>query len=252
MKSAIQSLQDWWSLAGVDLDYKSQPESLLGIPVAENLPSLAHDSGSNVAKITKQAVAEIVEEKALNEDYPTEYVAFQHWLKEPANLLESEWARNLVFPEGSLEPEIMVISSMPELCGIENSQYYSTNETTLLKNMLSAIDVKWGQSFKTALSFGRTVDGRLTNEQINPLLKRTLNLISLVKPKQIIVFGDTASRALFQEDLLTARKKKQFINHVSSKTEAIVTFHPRILLERPELKAEAWKDLQMLTRITTS
>ena len=35
-------------------------------------------------------------------------------------------------------------------------------------------------------------------------------------------------------------------NHRSGQTGVVASFHPRLLLDRPALKAEAWKDLQLL------
>jgi uracil-DNA glycosylase len=47
---------------------------------------------------------------------------------------------------------------------------------------------------------------------------------------------------------MAARQNLAKINHKDRKMAAVATFHPRTLLARPMLKAQAWKDLQMLLR----
>nr|WP_254306113.1 uracil-DNA glycosylase family protein [Sphingopyxis sp. BSNA05] len=121
-----------------------------------------------------------------------------------------------------------------------------------MEKMLAAIGCDSDRTYLANIAVSLSYDGRI-DEQYWPTLKtRLLHHVGLVRPKRIICFGDLAAKILFGQDLLTARKNKQFINHSSSQTEAIVTFHPRILIERPLFKAEAWKDLQMLTRISAS
>lgn len=239
----IASLQHWWSMAGVDLDYAKMPRSLTE---AASLPS----PGKSVPEPGFQA--QVHENKANfidKQDFPLEIGGFLNWLRNPVNLVESNWAREFVFPDGPTEPEFMIISAMPEESSPKPSSPFSPRSYELVQNMMKALGAELDQCFRTPLALGRPIDGRITEDHITPLVDRTLHLISLIKPRRIILFGDTVSRGFFKEDLLTARKKKQYINHISSKTEAIVTFHPRILLDRPELKTETWKDLQQLTRI---
>ena len=239
----IASLQHWWSLAGVDVDYVEEPHSMLE-EVVEKTP---------ITSNPQAAQPSIVQEKpadfAINTNFPDEIDEFLKWMGQSKNLIESNWARKFVLPEGKIEPDYMIVSAMPEGHNHGNFSHFTPKSQELVGNIVKALGSEIEECFHTPLALGRPVDGQIANPNMKPLIDRFLHLITLVKPKQIILFGDTVSRALLAEDLLTARKKKQYINHLSSKTEAIVTFHPRILLARPELKTEAWKDLQQLTRI---
>ena len=239
----IASLQHWWSLAGVDLDYADHPEALL--QEAAELRSTVNSPPVNSEIAVKETVVTYKE----NRGYPSDFKGFMEWLQKVDNLIESQWAREFAVPTGSLEPEIMILSAIPEAKNGDALDHFLTQSHQLLQNMLRALGVDLHKCFHTPLALGRPIDGQIDQQYWEPLVHRAVHLIDLVQPQRIILFGDTVSRAFFAEDLLTARKKKQFINHVSSKTEAIVTFHPRILLARPELKAEVWKDLQLLTRI---
>ena len=244
-EAIIASLQHWWSLAGVDLDYGDQPEALLQ-ETAEPKPAVTSPPVKSELAV-KEATAVYKE----NRDYPSNFPTFIEWLQKVDNLIELQWSREFAVPMGSVDPEVMILSAMPEAKDQDAVHHFAPQSHQLLRNMMKAIGADLDNCFHTPLALARPIDGQINQQFWGPLVHRAMHLINLVQPKRIILFGDTVSRAFFAEDLLTARKKKQFINHVSSKTEAIVTFHPRILLERPELKAEAWRDLQLLTRIAT-
>ncbi|GAB5489533.1 MAG: hypothetical protein Pars2KO_31030 [Parasphingorhabdus sp.] len=239
----IASLHHWWSLAGVDLDYVKEPRSLLG----ESTQKVRQAANDHVA--SQNMVHEKTTDFIPKQIFPDNLNDFLEWLQVPENLIESNWARKFVALEGQADPEFMIISAMPEIPNQRSLDHFSPNSQQMVENILNILGARLEHCFDAPLALGRPTDGQIAKEYLSSLVERMLHLISLVQPKRIILFGDTVSRAFFDKDLLTARKKKLFINHLSSKTEAIVTFHPRILLERPELKAEAWKDLQQLTRI---
>ncbi len=243
-KSMIESLQHWWSLAGVELDYSDQPAALLAAEPAMP-PTIAAPPVAVTERLTDVARASV-----RDEPLPPVYDDFIAWLADDNGLIEASWSRSRVLPQGALEPEIMVISALPEKNRNGDVQLFNPDNRKLLEKMLSAIGCESGQSYLTTIAVSASVDGRIDEQHWPSLKNRLLHHIGLVRPKRVICFGDLAAKIIFDQDMLTARKNKQFINHSSSKTEAIVTFHPRILIERPLFKAEAWKDLQMLTRIS--
>lgn len=240
----INSLQHWWSLAGVDLDYADQPSALLGAQPA--VP--AHASPLPLA-VTEPAPAETAL-PVRDERLPSVYEDFVAWLAKDPGLVEAGWSKQRVLPQGNLAPQVMVICALPEKNRNGEAQLFNPDNQKLLGKMLSAIGCDSGQSYFASIAVSVPVDGRIDERHWPALKKRLFHHIGLVGPKRIICCGDLAAKIIFGEDMLTARKNKQFLNQEASKTEAIVTFHPRILIERPLFKAEAWKDLQMLTRIS--
>lgn len=240
----IYSLQNWWSLAGVDLDYTDQPSALL----AEEQVISAKVAAPAAAATAPAPAADSAPVR--DEVLPPAHADFLAWLASDENLVEAGWSKTRVQPQGVLDPEVMVISALPEKSRHGDVQLFNPDNQKLLEKMLSAIGCDSGQSYLTNIAISLPVDGRIDEIYWPGLKSRLLHHIGLVRPKRVICFGDLAAKILFGKDLLTARKNKQFINHGASKTEAIVTFHPRILIERPLFKAEAWKDLQMLTRIS--
>lgn len=242
----IHSLQDWWSLAGVELDYADQPTALLAVETVSPVKE-----ASSAAAVTEREPEE-AKIPVRDEPLPAAYPDFLDWLANDNSLIEASWSKQRVSPQGSLEPEIMVISALPEKNRNGEVQSFNPDNQKLLEKMLAAIGCDSQQSYVANIAVSVPYDGRIDEQHWPTLKTRLLHHLGLVRPKRVICFGDMAAKIIFGQDLLTARKNKQFINHSSSKTEAIVTFHPRILIERPLFKAEAWKDLQMLTRISAS
>lgn len=249
----IESLRDWWSLAGVDLHYNAEPTSLLAETTVR--PRQIEQKPIETIAPTEskpQSLQESRNAQNVSENYPAQHDEFLTWLSAPENLIEAQWSQNRVVPRGMIEPEIMIIVGMPEQGSLPENSLFSEKSAALLANMLKAIGCDSDKTYSASISLTRSYDGRIDPQYHGTLRSRMLYHIGLVRPKRIIIFGDTPSHLFFNENLLTARKNKQFVNYVSAKTEAIATFHPRILIERPEFKAEAWKDLQLLTRIPST
>lgn len=250
----IHSLQHWWEMAGVDQHYNEQPSTLLSEKAIEHVPSL-----SKAVPIFETQPPPAIETQPqplspamVEEIYPSSYRGFLEWLANPVNLVEGKWSRDICLPTGPMSPEIMVISALPERNDSGEHQLFNDLNQKLLSKMLAAIGCESTQTYLASIAVTKPVDGTIEKDLWPQFKARMNHHIQLVEPKQIILLGDLAAKMFFGQDLLTARQKKQNINHFSSKTDAIVTFHPRILIERPQFKAEAWKDLQMLTRISGS
>ncbi|MEW4466929.1 uracil-DNA glycosylase family protein [Parasphingorhabdus sp. JC815] len=248
----ITSLYNWWSLAGIDLRYDSAPRSLLTEVGKEPEAKLSQPALVD-AKAATESKPSSKPESSLhindNLDFPAQYADFLEWLSISENLVEAEWSRQYVLPAGVIEPEIMIITGMPDQEGLGRDSLFSEKCSKLLTNMLRAMGCDSKKIYLASLSLARSYDGRIDPQYNYVLKERMLHLIRLVRPEKIIFFGETPSQIFFDQNLLAARNKLQFINQFSYKTEAITTFHPRILVERPEFKREVWKDLQLLSRV---
>lgn len=240
----LGSLQQWWNDAGVDLNYRDVPEGLLekSAPTAsksESIPELSH------GKVAAESPNSVAEDKRVG-NFPKTLEDFLQWLKTEPSVTGQSGSSDAVYPYGPVNPEVMVIVAMPDQTRSELQNILDQPTQRLVKNMLRAVNIEIESVFFAPLSLFRPIEGRIERSLYPALSRRMLKLIELVNPGKIILFGDTPARVLCDEDLLAARKKKLFINQGSSKTKAIATFHPRILIERPEFKVEAWQDLQQL------
>ena len=72
------------------------------------------------------------------------------------------------------------------------------------------------------------------------------HLVELAAPKRLLLLGEATSRAILEADRASVRGSLQAFNHRSGQTQVVASHHPRLLLERPALKAESWRDLQLL------
>lgn len=240
----LGSLQQWWKDAGVDLDYRGIPDALLekSEPTVSKHEPISEISQDGVAVESTNSVAE--DKEAQN--FPKTLETFLQWLETEPCVTGQQGSSDVVYPHGPANPEVMVIVAMPDQKRSDLQNILDQPTQQLVKNMLRAVNIDIESVFFAPLSLFRPIEGRIEHGLYPALSRRMLKLIELVNPGKIILFGDTPTRVLCSDDLLTARKKKLIINQGSSKTKAIATFHPRILIERPEFKAEAWQDLQQL------
>ena len=89
------------------------------------------------------------------------------------------------------------------------------------------------------------------SRQVAPELEAQLaeiarHRLALLRPKRLLVMGNAVSRALLGIDAAAARGRLHVLNHDGGQTETVASFPPRLLLDRPQNKADAWKDLQLL------
>ena len=68
--------------------------------------------------------------------------------------------------------------------------------------------------------------------------------IRLLAPTVIVTLGAGAAHALFGNDAPSGKLKGRLLHYMNIPT--VATLHPRDMVARPELKASAWADLQLL------
>jgi len=219
-------------MAGVDLAYDDEPTNWLSPPPA---------------KQTQKTVASPQQtEVATPLSLPNSHDEFLTWLAQSEAAPGAQWGQKRISPRGPLKPALMVISAVPEPSDIDSGTLFSGAVGELLEKMMRAVGSAIDHCYLASLSTTRAPTGQIDAASMQHCKEIMLHHIDLVSPKKIILLGDNASQTLLGTNLISSRQSKPFVNHNVSKTEAIATFHPRILLERPQLKREAWKDLQSL------
>jgi uracil-DNA glycosylase len=114
--------------------------------------------------------------------------------------------------------------------------------------MLLACEIVSDLTYSSALAHSRPAAASLPKADFPELAEFARYHIAFVQPKVVVLFGSAACEALLGQELMSARGILHYINYNGQKTAAIATFHPRTLIAQPQLKAQAWKDLQMLVR----
>ncbi|MDG6746429.1 uracil-DNA glycosylase family protein, partial [Staphylococcus aureus] len=128
----------------------------------------------------------------------------------------------------------------------EAGQILSGAPGRLFDRMLAAI----GQSRETvhlaSVCARRPLAGRTPADLESRLAEIARHHVGLIRPRGLLLLGNAASRAVLGTELTSARGHLHAVDHKNGKSQAVASFHPRFLIEKPMAKAESWKDLQLL------
>jgi DNA polymerase len=175
----------------------------------------------------------------------------------PANLREFEaWRISAAAPDGGwntpIAPQghagsgLMVLVDMPEREDASTGQLLSGEPGRLFDRMLAAIGRDRQSIYLASLAVARPLSGQVAAEAQDRLAEIARHHIALVRPKRVLLLGDAVSRAVLGTGMAAARQSLHLLNHAGGQSEVVASFHPRLLLDRPAYKAEAWRDLQMV------
>jgi uracil-DNA glycosylase family 4 len=221
-RAEAASLLGWWLDAGVDAAISEQPRDWL--------------------KPSAPPVATTLEAPAPTQ-LPDTLEAFQAWLHTAQGLpLDLAGARR-IFPHGPSEPEVMLVSEFPAREDASDGKPIGGTAWQLMVKMLAAIGVTEDAAYSASLACFYLPAAKLDAEALERCAELMRHHIALVKPKRLLLLGDTPTRALTSLPLASARGKVHRIEGV----RGVTTFHPRYLLARPADKALAWRDLLLLT-----
>jgi uracil-DNA glycosylase family 4 len=221
-QAAAISTLDWWRDAGVDVLVDEAPRDWLARPAP------ARPAPEPVAAPTA---------------LPATLAEFLAWrIGETAP--ESGWRGASIPAGGPLDAELMVLVDCPDKD--DRDGLLGGPAGKLFDRMLAAIGLGRDAVHLAALCCRRPVAGRMPKETEAELHRLALHHLGLLGPKRLLLLSDAASRAILGTEVLRARGTLRSVNHKGGETLAVATFHPRLLLERPAQKADAWKDLQLL------
>ena len=219
------STLDWWREAGVDV-------------------LVEDDARDWLAKVEPLAPAVAMLEPAVVADaLPATLVEFLAWRIGSA-APEASWRGVSLQASGPHDAELMVLVDCPDRGDTDCLLGGAAGK--LFDRMLAAIGLSRDTVHLAAVCARRPAAGRMPRELEAALHRLAAHHVALLAPKRLLLLGDGASKAITGTEVLRARGRLHDVNHGSVETGAVATFHPRLLLERPAQKADAWKDLQML------
>jgi uracil-DNA glycosylase len=234
-----ESVHAWWRDAGVDYVIDGEPMNWLG-------PLVARPVAAKPAERTLiEPAAPAVVVKAPLVEWPRDLTALKTAI---SALPGSNYGSRCIAPKGEAGATALVIGDFPEEEEIAAGDFGSGPVGTLLSNMLLAGEIIPDLTYQTALAHSRPATASLPKDDMGNLAAFARHQIALVQPKVVVLFGSAACEAMLSQELMQARGSLHYINHDGGKTAAVATFHPRTLVAQPQLKAQAWKDLQMLVR----
>ena len=159
-------------------------------------------------------------------------------------------ARNLVFSDGNDKAKVMIIGEAPGREEDKTGKPFVGPAGQLLDKMFKAIDYQ-RFSENNSLYITNVVPWRPpqnrspTEEEINLLKPFLMKHIDLIKPKIIVLMGNTPCQALLGKSGIT--KLRGQWTEFSGYT-VLPMFHPAYLLRNPSAKKEAWEDLKLLKK----
>jgi DNA polymerase len=158
------------------------------------------------------------------------------------------YGRQIAAPVVVAKSALMVLCDFPEEAELAAASLGTGPTGQLLKAMVRAMGFDATEVHIGALAHSRPASGAIPAQDSSLLADFARHQIALVKPQSLLLLGSTVSEILTGEDLMAARTNLRNFNHDGRNMAAVATFHPRTLLSRPILKAQAWQDLQALIK----
>ena len=238
----VESLTGWWELAGVDAAVGNAAVDWLELEAKADVS----DSPSITPQIAKQPKPSAPDKPSA--EWPADIDTLRGMISGGAALPGNSFGNSFAAPVGPATCDIMIITDAPDQDEIGAGKLGSGASGMLLTRMLAAIGVTLTDCYWTSLATSIPPTGEVPEHLLPELADFARHQMALVQPKSVILLGSAASKALLGVELMKARQSLGNINHDGSNMAVLTTFHPRTLIARPAMKAQAWKDLQMFAK----
>ncbi len=218
----------WWGDAGVDVLVDDMARDWLAAPAPAPSSPIAPVAGPTTLP-----------------GLPTTLAAFAVWRLGP-DAPEAGWSGVSVAATGPVDARVMVLVDCPEREDGDAGALLSGAGGRLLDRMLAAVGLSRETVHLAAVCARRPSAGRMPRDVEQRLGDVARHHIELVAPERLLLLGDATSRAVLSADRRDVRGSLQPFAHKKGKTGVVASLHPRLLIERPGLKAESWRDLRLL------
>ncbi len=226
--AAVASTLEWWRDAGVDVLVNDVPHDW-------KAPSQA------------PAAAVVTTDASPLQDLPDTLAAFLTWRGGPG-APETAWSGVHLSASGPQDAAVMVLVDCPDREDGQSGCLLSGTSGRLFDRMLQSVGLSRETIHLAAVCAKRPASGRASRDVEGRLHELARHHVALVAPRRLLALGDAASRAILSTDAISVRGSSHPFNHRSGETTVVASFHPRLLIDRPGLKAESWRDLRMLVK----
>ncbi len=224
------SVLAWWRDAGVDVLVEDDPRDWFATPAPPPPPV-------SVAAAARAAA-----------DVPPDTLdAFLAW-RTGDHAPEAAWNVDRLPVVARPNSPLMILTDLPEDSDSDEGAWMTGPVGALLDRMLAACGLSRDDTTIAGVALARPLSGRVPVGSVDALGGLARQLVGLVAPRRVLLFGPEACHAVLGAD--GKRGGLHALNHAGIECPTIATFHPRFLLERPGTKAEAWRHLQLLIRET--
>jgi DNA polymerase len=232
------SALDWWHDAGVDVTVEDA-----GFAWLETAARLAE--ARQAARAAPVPAAPEAMPGAAPGLLPADPAAFATW-RTGDTVPEARWGGAAIAASGPERADVMVFVDCPERD--DRELLMEGDVGRLFERMLAAIGRSRADTALASVCVRRPTTGRVPRDVEARLGEIARHHVALAAPGRLLVMGDAASRAILTMSVADARGRFHTLNHKDGTvTQVVASHHPRFLLDRPAAKAEAWKDLLLLT-----
>ena len=158
-------------------------------------------------------------------------------------------SKDLVMGDGNLDSPLMVIGGAPGYEEIKSGLTFQGEVGVLLNKMLSAINIKIKNIYKTyAVNFRPPEDRKPNSQEIKRYSVFLKEHISIINPKILILLGSTAMEAIASSSTKVSEERGEW-KEIIMKNNTIsymITFSPSYLIRFPDNKKYSWKDLKKI------
>ncbi|MFL6284781.1 MAG: uracil-DNA glycosylase family protein [Pyrinomonadaceae bacterium] len=150
--------------------------------------------------------------------------------------------RIFIFGEGKKSTKVAVVGESPGPPDIDSGRPFMGPAGQMLERILSSIGLARADCYLTNVIKAISQGEEITPEWLSfftPFLHREL---AAARPKVIIAFGNTPTRALLHTKKPISQMRGEFQDYDG--TPLMPTFNPAYLLRDPTKKREVWEDMK--------
>ena len=239
VKILAESIVNWWRDAGVDYLCAETPTNWLDEPAPppiKTLDPVRRPSSPSAPTAAQPIITE----------WPMDFASLQTAIAGDTSLPGNNYGPTRAVPRAVHAPDLMVLVDFPEEEDLQAGSLGSGPVGALLHAMVKACGYAEAKVYIGALAHSRPASGALSPSDLPLLANFARHQIKVSQPKRLLFLGSTVSEALLGQELMSARTNLPDFNQDGGILTAVATFHPRTLLARPVLKAQAWRDLQRI------
>ena len=158
--------------------------------------------------------------------------------------------RIFIFGEGKKRARVAVVGESPGPPDIDSGRPFMGPAGQMLERILSSIGLARADCYLTNVIKVISQGDEITPEWLSfftPYLHREL---AAARPKIIIAFGNTPTRALLHTKKPISQMRGEF--HTYDGTPLMPTFNPAYLLRDPTKKREVWEDMKKVRAMLAS
>jgi uracil-DNA glycosylase family 4 len=158
--------------------------------------------------------------------------------------------RIFIFGDGPIGAQAAVVGESPGPPDIDSGKPFMGPAGQMLERILAAIGLKRADCYLTNTVKIISTGDEMTPDVLSfftPYLHREL---AAVRPRIVISFGNTPTRALLQTKKPISQLRGEFQDYRGMKL--MPTFNPAYLLRDPSKKREVWEDMKKIRALLSS